>query len=88
MDIIKMILNWFRPQPEEPKTAHEQLYNTLQDCCPECQHSPAYFYTGPTGGASVNIFCGFCGQGYNIAPIIGWAERIHKDTTYIHRLED
>lgn len=44
--------------------------------CPDCGHEG--FYEGPSGGLSTNIFCAnsTCGQGFNVTPIIGTAERI------------
>jgi hypothetical protein len=31
------------------------------------------------------VFCADCGQGYNITPMAGWAERIHRDEKYIRK---
>lgn len=50
--------------------------------CPDCR-SKKGFYKGPSGGMSTNVFCGNCGQGFNITPMIGTAEWIHKDERYI-----
>jgi hypothetical protein len=61
---------------------NSQLYDALKDHCPDC-NGKAHWMRGPEGGACVNVFCGHCGQGFNITPIIGIAERIHKDTRYI-----
>jgi hypothetical protein len=40
---------------------------------------------GPKGGMSVNVFCGRCGQGYNITPVVEIAEIIHVDKRYVIR---
>jgi hypothetical protein len=68
-------------QREDP---HFTLYKTVADGgCVACGHHPIRLYEGPRGGMSINVFCGDCGQGYNIAPELRWAELIHKDERYI-----
>jgi hypothetical protein len=61
-----------------------ELFAELRIHCPECKHKPPIWYEGPRGGINVNIFCGNCGQGYNVAEMVGVAEKIHKDEKYIH----
>lgn len=60
----------------------ERLYNHLWSRCEDCG-GKANWFEGPSGGLSTNIFCGHCGQGYNVTPIAQRAEKIHKDTHYI-----
>jgi hypothetical protein len=89
---FRNILAWFRPRqivpefkvPDNWQTPNEKLYRQLAKACPECQRTPTYYHEGPAGGANVNIFCAYCGQGYNISPMIKWAEKIRKDKTYIN----
>lgn len=73
----------------ETLSPREQLWkDMIQVGCVECRRKPIKFFEGPTGGMCVNIFCGHCGQGYNITPVAGWAEKIHKDEKYIERDAD
>lgn len=55
-----------------------RLYIEMKKWCPDCHHCPQY-YQGPSGGISTNVFCGNCGQGYNITPMVETAERIGKN---------
>jgi hypothetical protein len=64
-------------------TPEGKLYEALQSQCPSCKARPPRYIEGPSGGMSTNIFCERCGQGYNITPMVGIAEMIHKDARYI-----
>jgi len=77
----EMLRSKISPEPVD----HEKLWNQLVKArgCIKCNKEPKGFYEGPTGGMSVNVFCTQCGQGYNLSPIIHWAELIHKDERYI-----
>jgi ribosomal protein S27AE len=55
----------------------EELFAQLTKACPDCGGPPDYA-DGPHGGLSVNIFCHRCGQGYNVAPLMRLAQRIHN----------
>lgn len=52
-----------------------------RDTCPACD-STLGFDDGPRGGAGRNIFCRFCGEGYNVAMprMIMMAQKIGKRT--------
>lgn len=65
------------------ETLSGKLYLEMAKWCPDCHHKPPRYMEGPAGGCCVNIFCGDCGAGFNITPIIEIAERIHKDECYI-----
>lgn len=57
-------------------TPEGKLFLTIaSNTCPNCG-SHKGFTEGPSGGMSTNIFCADCGQGFNITPMIGIAERI------------
>lgn len=89
MSLVKKIQRWIHPSKPGPKAEKNldtvDLWDKMvqKGGCVECDIAPACFYEGPAGGINLNIFCGNCGQGYNIAPILGWAEKIHKDEKYI-----
>jgi hypothetical protein len=55
----------------------EELFAQLTKACPDCNGPPNY-EDGPRGGLAVNIFCLTCGQGYNVAPLMRLAQRIHN----------
>jgi hypothetical protein len=86
---------WLLPEPPEPKTIGgietddteaQQLYDRmLRVGCVECRRQPPKFFEGPSGGLCTNIFCGWCGQGYNVTPMVGWAQKIRKDDRYIEK---
>lgn len=85
------IKRWFRPalpdnQQWVDQTPDGKLYEDLmENGCVECHRLPIKFFEGPSGGMSTNIFCGYCGQGYNVTPIIGIAQKIKKDDRYIEK---
>lgn len=89
-NIINTIKRWIHPRLKLPSgeqhvwdTVEGKLYQYLATKgCPDCRKG-SLFFEGPSGGVCVNIFCGYCGQGYNISPIVGIAERIRKDEQYI-----
>lgn len=51
--------------------------------CPMCNAYPVKLYEGPSGGASTNIFCAGCGQGYNVTTMVGIAELISINPAYV-----
>jgi hypothetical protein len=67
-----------------PPSPSELLWNQMIEAggCVDCRTMPKGLNEGPSGGMCTNVFCCHCGQGYNITPIAGWAERIHKDMKY------
>lgn len=65
------------------ETPEGRLYDQMRKRCPTCGLSPSIWMRGPSGGASVNKFCGRCGAGYNVTDIIGIAEKIHNSPRYI-----
>jgi hypothetical protein len=74
------------PAPMDLYAEHSpqgKLYIKMRKKCPACGFRPPTYLKGPSGGLSINVFCGSCGQGYNITPMIEIAEEIHKDTRYI-----
>lgn len=75
-----------KPEALPPSDA-ERLWNEMLDAggCVDCATKPKYLAEGPSGGLSQNVFCAHCGQGYNLTPLAHWAERIHRDETYIVR---
>jgi hypothetical protein len=66
----------------DEKEMTEALFTKIQRGCPSC-HCPPNWREGPHGGICTNIYCGDCGEGYNIAPIVGVAQKIGKDERYI-----
>lgn len=83
MNLLKKLFKKVKPVSEEPVSEERSLWDEMIDGCPECGCSPIRLMEGPSGGACTNVFCADCGQGYNIAPSIQWAEKIHKDLRYI-----
>lgn len=89
MNVFERLWGWISfHTPTTPIYANETdgnaLWNKmLQGECVECDTESACFYEGSAGGMNLNIFCSSCGQGYNVSPILGWAEKIHKDEKYI-----
>jgi hypothetical protein len=73
-----------------PITEQERLWNRLIDAggCIKCNKRPKGFYEGPSGGLSTNVFCSQCGQGYNLTPMVHFAEMIHKDEKYIKPMKE
>jgi hypothetical protein len=71
----------------KPMTDGERLWNQMLDAggCVKCNKTPKGFFEGPSGGMSQNVFCSQCGQGYNLIPIMPFAEFIHKDESYVQR---
>ena len=63
----------------ESLSDEQKLFRQLADGCPACGKQ-AGFYNGPEGGANVNLYCANaeCRQGYNVAPPIGWAQKIGR----------
>jgi hypothetical protein len=82
---IKALVKWLGPKPV--MTEEQILWDKIVAAggCVECKTYPKKFYEGPSGGICTNIFCAHCGQGYNVAPTVQWAERIHKDVRYMRR---
>lgn len=85
--MFEFIRRLFRRPPIDPTELSEDLWDILRHKCPACNHK-SHWYGGPQGGSCVNIFCGHCGQGYNVAPDIGVAQMIHRDVRYIDPPED
>jgi hypothetical protein len=88
------MLKWIKKLFSVPKlsdaisveeTERGRCYIEMMKRCPACHHKPPEYMEGPSGGMCTNIFCNFCGQGYNITPIIGIAEKIHKDSRYVQK---
>lgn len=69
------------------ETDSGKLYLELWKRCPTCHTKPPVYMAGPSGGANQNIFCSYCGQGYNICEMVEIAEVIHKDEKYIQKQE-
>ncbi len=67
-----------------PLNLDERLWNRLIENggCLKCDERPKSFVEGPSGGVSTNVFCPWCGQGYNLTPLAQWAEEIHVDEAY------
>jgi hypothetical protein len=65
------------------ETDWRKLYIEMQKWCPDCRHRSPRYFEGPSGGISTNIFCGDCGAGFNITPVLEIAERIGKNEHYI-----
>lgn len=65
------------------QTPMGRLYQQMQDACPTCHERPPRWMEGPSGGMSTNIFCGDCGAGFNVTPVIQIAERIGHNSKYI-----
>lgn len=65
------------------ETESGKLYIEMGKWCPECHHKPPRYMEGPSGGMSTNIFCGDCGAGFNITPVVEIAEPIGKQERYI-----
>lgn len=57
----------------------EDIEMLRRDVCPDCLSSDG-FTSGPRGGASQDIFCTACGEGFNICfpRMIIWGQRIGK----------
>jgi hypothetical protein len=93
-NIVKTIKAWLAPKRRfsvvvtdvdlPAGTLYEEL--VLDGC--ECQKKPIKFFEGPSGGMCTNIFCGYCGRGYNVCPALGVAWRIHSDERYIETTEE
>jgi hypothetical protein len=64
-------------------TPQGKLYASLWKRCPDCGVKPPIWVEGPGGGACTNIYCGKCGEGYNVAPIVQFAEKIGQSDRYI-----
>ena len=75
MDSIEMS-QYVDTDPHDPLS--DELYNNIiyGYHCPDCQHEPMRIEFGPMGGMSRNIKCVDCNQGYNIAFMMGLAQRI------------
>jgi hypothetical protein len=82
---MKAVVKWLVPKPT--LTEEQELWDKIVAAggCVECKTYPKAFHEGPSGGICTNIFCAHCGQGYNVAPTVHWAERIHKDVRYMSR---
>lgn len=69
----------FRRKPSEPT----DLWSIIQsNRCPDCGIKPLQLYEGPSGAMSTNVFCGNCGHGYNITPMVSLAEDIGVNLRY------
>lgn len=80
---------WFKKaklrRPAPPASIPQPLsYRALMKRCAEC-NGKAFWMQGPTGGMSINIFCGHCGQGYNVSPPLEHVEKISKNIRYIQK---
>lgn len=80
---------WFKDaklrRPAPPAPIPQSLsYRALMQRCAEC-NKKAFWFQGPQGGMSLNIFCGHCGQGYNVSPPLEYVEKISKDAKYIQK---
>lgn len=64
----------------EPLSLWDQVMGSKT--CVTCKHNPISLYEGPSGGMSQNIFCGWCGQGYNCTPMLERLELISVDERY------
>lgn len=60
-----------------------KLFNEMRGQCPDCKLKPPVWLEGPSGGMCINIFCGRCGSGFNITPVVQIAERIGTNPRYI-----
>ncbi len=78
-----LISLWKKKDQDSSFLEGENLWDQMTKGCPECGCSPIKLHEGPSGGACINVFCADCGQGYNISPIVQWAQKIRKDTRYI-----
>lgn len=72
-----------RPAPPAP-IPQPLSYRALMKRCAEC-NGKAFWMQGPQGGMSINIFCGHCGQGYNVSPPLEHVEKISKNIRYIQK---
>jgi hypothetical protein len=62
-------------------TPQGKLYLAMSDHCPSCHLKPPAWKAGPSGGMSINVFCGGCGQGYNITPATRKSSTSTRDTS-------
>jgi hypothetical protein len=87
--VVIFVLLWLRwiMLPTSAKTPEAKLYRQISKECPLCHCSPPVYAQGPSGGKIVNIFCTKCGQGYNVAKGMEWAQKIHLDKRYIIKPE-
>ncbi len=78
-------LNAIGTKEATPLSDGERLWNELMRAggCIKCDRHPKVFREGPSGGLSTNVFCGHCGQGYNLTPMVHTAELIRKDERYV-----
>jgi hypothetical protein len=81
--MIEWLKKLFRPRVRPEDVPEIILFKIMQGECPKCGLNPPMYMHGPEGGMNVNVFCGCCGQGYNVAPAISWAQEIHNDPKYI-----
>lgn len=92
--IRRLISSWFGQSPalegEIIDSEEEMLWQQLvaNGGCVDCTAKPKLLCEGPAGGMCVNVFCGHCGQGYNLTPVAHFAQRIHKDLRYLKENRD
>lgn len=76
--LAKLFTHAATPVVDTPQSLWEQMLKA----CPDCGTSPMKLYEGPSGGISTNVFCGACGHGYNITPMLARAEDIGVNLRY------
>lgn len=79
--LFKWLQRRVTSKPHEPAPV-DNWASLLAKICPACKHHPVVLYEGPSGGMSTNVFCGNCGQGYNMTPMLNSAEEIGVDMRY------
>jgi hypothetical protein len=77
--MVSRVVEGFSGKPLSETEAGKIGAAIMNGHCPDCG-SKEGFWEGPQGGASVNIFCVTCRQGFNFTNMFGegHAERIHK----------
>jgi hypothetical protein len=87
------IRKWRRPKLADGSqyvedTDSGKLYIEMAKHCPDCKTKPPRYMAGPSGGLSTNVFCGDCGAGYNITPMVEVASPVGRNERYIVKKED
>lgn len=81
------LFSWFRSKAAviipAAKPPFDETITWLREYgCADCDHNPIELYEGPSGGASTNVFCSNCGQGYNFTAMLNRAEKIGRNMHY------
>jgi hypothetical protein len=63
-------------------TPEYKTYMQMSKACPSCGLKPPMWVRGPSGTGCTNVFCGRCGEGWNVTPMIEIADKIQQDDNY------